>query len=127
MRMLHTMIRVFDVDQSLKFYCEGLGLEVKRRNDYPAKEFSLIFLGVPGEENGPQIELTYNHDRTKPYDRGDGYGHIALAVESIEDLGQRLKAQGIEWSWGPGKSPGGGGMAFLEDPDGYEVEILETR
>ena len=126
MQFLHTMIRVFDVDKSLKFYCDGLGLEVKRRSDYPAKEFSLIFLGVPGEDDGPQIELTYNWDRTQPYDRGNGYGHIALAVPSIDELGQRLKGQGIEWSWGPGKTPGGGGgMAFLEDPDGYEVEILE--
>ena len=125
MRMLHTMIRVFDVDKSLQFYCDGLGLEVKRRSDYEKKEFSLIFLGRPGEEEGPQLEHTDNWDRTKPYQLGDGYGHIAFAVDSIDALGERLKAQGIAWSWGPGKSPGGGGMAFLEDPDGYEVEILE--
>ena len=127
MRMLHTMIRVFDVDKSLKFYCDGLGLEVKRRSDYEKKEFSLIFLGQPGEDHGPQIELTYNWDQTEPYQLGDGYGHIAFAVDSIEELGNRLKEQGIDWSWGPGKSPGGGGMAFLEDPDGYEVEILEIK
>jgi lactoylglutathione lyase len=125
MKLLHTMIRVYDLDKSLQFYCDGLGLEVKRRNDFPEKEFSLIFLGVPGESDGPEIELTFNHDRAKPYDRGDGYGHIAFAVPSIDALGEHLKELGIEWSWGPGKSPGGGGMAFLEDPDGYEVEILQ--
>ena len=125
MKFLHTMIRVYDVEKSLKFYCDALGLELKRRSDFPEREFSLLFLGVPGEEDGPQLELTYNHDRTKPNDRGDGYGHIALRVDSISALGERLKAQGVEWSWGPGKTPGGGGaMAFLEDPDGYEVELL---
>jgi lactoylglutathione lyase len=123
--MLHTMIRVYDLEKSLQFYCDGLGLEVKRKMDYPEKEFSLTFIGVPGEDDGPQIELTYNYDRTKPYDRGDGYGHIAFRVPSIDELGAKLKEKGIAWSWGPGKSPGGGGMAFLDDPDGYEVEILE--
>ncbi len=120
------MIRVADPDKSLAFYRDGLGMELRRRNDFPAKEFSLLFLGMPGED-GPELELTYNWDRTTPYERGDGYGHIAIGVESIEALGERLKAMGIEWSWGPNLSPNGGGMAFLEDPDGYEVEILERK
>ena len=123
MKVLHTMIRVFDPEKSVRFYCDALGLEFKRRHDNPEKQFSLIFLGAPGDEDGAQIELTHNHDRTTPYNLGDGYGHIAIAVDSIEELGKRLKEHGVEWSWWPGS----GSMAFVEDPDGYEVEILERQ
>ncbi|HEY3285135.1 MAG TPA: VOC family protein [Armatimonadota bacterium] len=127
MRYLHTMLRVKDLDKSLAFYQEVLGFRIQRRNDYEAKQFSLVFLTAPGDtEDGPTLELTYNWDRETPYARGDAYGHLAYEVDSLKDLGRKLKAAGLSFSWGPGKTPGGGrGMAFLEDPDGNEIELLE--
>ena len=123
MKILHTMIRVLDPERSLRFYRDALGLELQRRHDNAEKEYSLYFLGAPGDPSGPAIELTHNYGQKEPYERGKGYGHIAIGVESIEELGKRLKEHGVEWSWWPGS----GTMAFLEDPDGYEVEILERK
>lgn len=121
MQFLHTMIRVMDPEKSMKFYCDGLGMVLKRRADNENKRFTLYFLGVPGDETGVDLELTHNWDRKEPYELGNAYGHIALRVDSMEELGKHLQAQGIQWSWGPNEHQT---MAFLEDPDGYEVEIL---
>lgn len=127
MRYLHTMLRVFDLDKSLRFYQDVLGFKVQRRNDYEAKQFSLVFLTAPGDpDDGPMLELTYNWDREQPYDRGDAYGHLAFAVDSLEEVGKRLESAGLSFSWGPGKTPGGDRrMAFVDDPDGYEIELIE--
>ena len=128
MRYLHTMIRVGDLDRSLRFYRDGLGFQLLRRDDYEKDRFSLVFLAAPGDpagESQPQLELTWNWD-TKSYTRGDGYGHIALEVDSIDDVRARLVKHGFDLSWGPGTTPSGKTkMAFVDDPDGYEIELLE--
>jgi lactoylglutathione lyase len=126
MKYLHTMIRVTDLDRSLKFYCDGLGFQVSKRNEHPEGKFTLVFLRSEADgEQGPAIELTYNWD-TKHYDRGDAYGHVAYAVSSIESVQKRLKLHGYDLSWGPGRTPNGKkAMAFVDDPDGFEIELLE--
>jgi lactoylglutathione lyase len=128
MRYLHTMIRVTDLDKSLRFYCEGLGFKVTRRNEYPKDRFTLVFLKPEhGGEEEPELELTFNWD-TKAYDRGNAFGHVAYDVKSIEAVQARLKEKGYDLSWGPGESPGGSlRMAFVDDPDGYEIELLERK
>jgi len=127
MRFLHTMIRVLDLDKSVRFYCDALGFEERRRISHEKGRFTLVSLSPPGApEDGPQIELTHNWDRDRPYERGEGYGHTAFGVDSMDALGERLKAHGLGFSWGPGSTPDGKGkMAFVDDPDGYEIELLE--
>lgn len=128
MRYLHTMIRVVDLDRSIRFYTEGLGFQLVSRQDYEKDRFSLVFLRGGGDAGGgPMIELTHNWD-TKEYTRGDAYGHTAYQVDSIEKVQERLKAHGYDLSWGPGMTPNGRRrMAFVDDPDGYEIELLEDR
>src|SRR4051794_35943224 len=117
MRYLHTMIRVADLEKSLRFYTEGLGFKVVRREDHSKDRFSLVFLqSDSGDPQEPMIELTYNWD-THKYDRGDAYGHVAYQVKSIEAVQGRLKEKGYDLSWGPGKTPSGKTrMAFVDDP-----------
>jgi lactoylglutathione lyase len=128
MRYLHTMIRVTNLEKSLHFYCEALGFRQLRREDHEKDRFSLVFLAAPGDaDEGPQIELTHNWD-TASYTRGDAYGHLAYRVSSIDEVQERLKRSGYDLSWGPGLTPSGKTkMAFIDDPDGYELELLETR
>jgi lactoylglutathione lyase len=128
MRYLHTMIRVTDLERSKRFYCEGLGFTVERERRYDKGRFTLTFLRAPGDGgNGPLLELTHNWD-TDRYERGDAYGHVAYAVASIEEVQERLRGAGYELSWGPGTTPDGTrAMAFVDDPDGYEIELLEAR
>lgn len=126
MRYLHTMIRVGDLDRAVDFYTGVLGFSEVRRNDHPNGKFTLVFLRAPGDgDDGPALELTYNWD-TDQYDLGNGYGHIALQVDSLDAIGERLAASGLGFSWGPGKTPSGKtNMAFVKDPDGYQIELLE--
>ena len=128
MRYLHTMIRIGDIDKSLEFYHEILGFREIRRSDYPDDKFTLVFLQPPGEMDdifGPMLELTYNYG-VRSYDIGDGYGHIALKVDSLLELQEIVEKHGLGFSWGPGKTPDGRKkMAFLKDPDGYKIELIE--
>ncbi len=126
MRYLHTMIRVGDLDRSVDFYTRVLGFTEVRRADYPDGEFTLAFLRAPGDgENGPMLELTHNWG-VDGYDLGGGYGHVAFQVDSMDELAERLKSAGAGFSWGPGKTPDGRtSMAFVDDPDGYKIELLE--
>jgi len=126
MRYLHTMIRVIDLNRSLDFYVKGLGFTQVSRQDYDKDRFSLVFLRAPGDDKGGSlIELTHNWD-TQSYVRGDAYGHTAYHVESIEAIQARLRSAGYDLSWGPGMTPSGKTkMAFVDDPDGYEIELLE--
>ncbi len=126
MRYLHTMIRVVDLEKSIRFYTQGLGFQVVSRQDHEGERFSLVFLRSGDDAaNGPMIELTHNWD-TKAYTRGDAYGHTAYRVGSIEQVQKRLQAAGYDLSWGPGTTPSGKTrMAFVDDPDGYEIELLE--
>ena len=128
MRYLHTMIRVGDIDKSLQFYQDILGFKEIRRSDYPEDKFTLVFLQAPGEtddEFGPMLELTYNYG-VESYDLGKGYGHVAFKVDSMSDVQDNIEKHGLAFSWGPGKTPDGRKqMAFLTDPDGYKIELIE--
>jgi lactoylglutathione lyase len=126
------MIRVTDLKKSIDFYTHGLGFEVVSRQDHEKNRFSLVFLRAPGNREGdsrqtPMIELTWNWD-THSYTRGDAYGHMAYAVDSIDEIQNQLKKSAFDLSWGPGLTPNGKTkMAFVDDPDGYEIELLEYR
>ena len=127
MRMLHTMLRVGDLEKSLRFYCDVLGMRLLRRKDYPSGRFTLAFVGYGDEDTHTVIELTHNWD-TGHYDLGAGYGHIALGVEDIYDACQRLRDKGAKIVREPGPMKHGGSeIAFVEDPDGYKIELIQLR
>ena len=127
MRMLHTMLRVGDLEKSLRFYCDVLGMRLLRRKDYPSGRFTLAFVGYGDEDTNTVIELTHNWD-TDHYDLGTGYGHVALGVEDIYDACQRLRDKGAKIVREPGPMKHGGSeIAFVEDPDGYKIELVQLR
>ncbi len=119
MKYLHTMVRVKDVDQSLRFYCDALGLSEVRRNDYPQGRFTLIFLSAPQSPDA-EIELTYNWD-PEDYDEGRNFGHLAFAVDDIYAACQRLIDHGVTIN----RPPRDGRMAFVRSPDNISVELLQ--
>ena len=119
MKYLHTMVRVTDVDASLKFYCEALGLKELKRTDYPNGRFTLIFLAAPGDEQA-QVELTYNWD-AQQYPGGRNFGHLAYAVEDIYATCQRLAEHGVTIL----RPPRDGHMAFVRSPDNISIELLQ--
>ncbi|WP_186646758.1 VOC family protein [Fluviispira vulneris] len=126
MKYLHTMLRVGDLEKSIQFYCEILNFELIRRCDFPEGQFTLAFLKARGDQNNTaELELTYNWGVNR-YEIGTGYGHLAYQVESIDVIKNRLNDFNLQLSWGPGKTPNGKQkMAFLTDPDGYKIELLE--
>ena len=125
MRMLHTMIRVGDLDRSISFYTEVLGMKLLRRKDYPSGKFTLAFVGYGDEAEHTVLELTHNWD-TNSYDLGTGYGHIALAVVDAAAACDAIREKGgnVVREAGPMKH-GGSVIAFVEDPDGYKIELIE--
>lgn len=126
-RILHTMIRVHDLDASISFYTEILGMTLLRRKDYPDGKFTLAFVGYGDEESGAVIELTHNWDHA-PYDLGNGFGHIALGVGDIYGTCARIAAAGGKITRAPGPMKHGTTViAFVEDPDGYKIELIERR
>ncbi|MEM8718577.1 MAG: lactoylglutathione lyase [Cyanobacteria bacterium P01_G01_bin.39] len=125
MRMLHTMLRVGDLDKSIAFYCDILGMKLLRRKDYPGGEFTLAFVGYGEEKDNTVIELTYNWGVSE-YDLGKGYGHIALGVDDIYGTCDRIKAQGGNVTREPGPMKHGSTViAFVEDPNGYKIELIQ--
>jgi lactoylglutathione lyase len=127
MRMLHTMLRVGDLEKSLRFYCEVLGMRLLRRKDFPSGRFTLAFVGYGDEETNTVLELTHNWD-TDRYDLGTGYGHVALGVDDIYDACARLRDKGAKIVREPGPMKHGGTeIAFIEDPDGYKIELIQLR
>lgn len=125
MRLLHTMLRVGNLDESLKFYCEMLGMKLLRQKDYPGGEFTLAFVGYGDESDHTVLELTYNWGVEK-YDMGDAYGHIALGVDDIYGTCEEIKARGGKVVREPGPMKHGSTViAFVEDPDGYKVELIQ--
>ncbi len=127
MRILHTMLRVGDLDRSIKFYTELLGMSLLRRKDYPDGEFTLAFLGYGDESEHCAIELTYNWG-VEHYILGDGFGHIALEVDNVYEATARIKQLGgiILREAGP-MNAGSTIIAFVEDPDGYQIELLGRK
>lgn len=127
MRILHTMLRVGDLDRSIDFYTNVLGMRLLRKKDYPSGHFTLAFVGYQDEADGAVLELTHNWD-TKEYDLGDGYGHIALQVDDAAQACERVRAKGgkVTREAGPMKH-GTTVIAFVEDPDGYKIEFIERK
>ncbi len=128
MKMLHTMLRVGDMQRSIKFYTETLGMELLRTTDRPEQKYSLAFVGYGGgnKQGEAEIELTYNYG-TSEYDLGTAYGHIALGVDSVTETCDRIRDAGGRITREPGPVKGGKTMiAFVEDPDGYKIELIET-
>lgn len=125
MRLLHTMLRVGNLEKSLHFYIEILGMQLLRRDDYPEGRFTLAFVGYGPETESTVIELTYNWD-TDHYDPGNGYGHIAIGVDDVYKACENIRAKGGNIVRDAGPMKGGTTViAFVEDPDGYKIELLE--
>ncbi len=127
MRILHTMIRVGDLDRSLAFYTEVLGMRLLRKKDYPGGRFTLAFVGYGEESDQAVIELTHNWDTTS-YELGDGFGHVALEVPDAKAACDAIRERGGEVvrDAGPMKH-GTTVIAFVEDPDGYTIELIERK
>ncbi len=126
-RMLHTMIRVGNLDRSIDFYTRLLGMKLLRRQDYPDGRFTLAFVGYGDESDNTVIELTHNWD-TESYDLGTGFGHVALGVPDIYAACETLAANGAKITRPPGPMKHGTTViAFIEDPDGYKVELIENK
>lgn len=125
MRMLHTMLRVGDLERSIKFYTEVLNMKLLRKQDYPEGKFTLAFVGYGSENEHTAIELTHNWD-TASYDIGNAYGHIALEVDDAYQACERVKKAGgkVVREAGPMKY-GTIIIAFIEDPDGYKIEFIQ--
>ncbi|MCC5889400.1 MAG: lactoylglutathione lyase [Alkalibacterium sp.] len=124
-RMLHTCIRVKDLDKSLLFYKDVLGLKEVRRLDYPDYKFTLVYLALPGDE--VELELTYNYDQEEPYDLGNGYGHIAIGVENLETTHEEYNQSGYDVTELKGLSDGAASYFFIKDPDGYKIEMIQFK
>ena len=120
MKYLHTMVRITDIDQSLRFYRDVLGLRVLSQRDYPQGRFTLIFLAAPGDESA-QVELTYNWD-PQTYDGGRNFGHLAYRVDDIYATCERLIAHGVTIC----RPPRDGHMAFVRSPDNISIELLQA-
>ncbi len=124
MRLLHTMLRVGDLDRSIAFYTGLLGMQLLRRKDFPGGRFTLAFLGYGPEAEQTVLELTHNWD-TASYDLGTAYGHIAIGVDDVYAACEHIKAQGGKVVREPGPMQHGSTvLAFVEDPDGYRIELL---
>jgi lactoylglutathione lyase len=119
MKYLHTMVRVTDLDESLDFYCNQLGLVEIRRKEVPQGRFTLVFLAAPGDEDA-QVELTFNWD-PEEYSGGRNFGHLAYAVENIYETCQRMMDMGVTIN----RPPRDGRMAFVRSPDGISIELLQ--
>jgi lactoylglutathione lyase len=121
MRFLHCMLRVRDIEETLAFYCGRLGLRLLRRKDHPQGQFTLLFLSASSDGDGPEIELTFNWDG-RSYSGGDNFGHLAFAVEDIYGTCARLQADGVVIL----RPPRDGKMAFIKDPNGISIELLQA-
>ena len=127
MRLLHTMLRVGNLEQSLNFYTEVLGMKLLRQKDYPEGRFTLAFVGYGEESDSTVLELTHNWDTAK-YDLGNAYGHIAIEVDDAASVCDQVRAKGgkVVREAGPMKH-GSTVIAFVEDPDGYKIEFIQKK
>lgn len=126
-QFLHVMLRVSELERSLAFYTELFGLKILRKSDYPDGQFTLTFLGFEKESTSTVIELTHNWNEKK-YEKGDAFGHLAFAVNDIHQFCHSLREIGVKITREPGpmKFDGREIIAFIEDPDGYSIELIET-
>ncbi len=125
-RLLHTMIRVRDLDVSIDFYTRLLGMRLLRRMEFPEGRFTLAFVGYGDEAGHSVLELTYNWDRAEPYALGEAFGHLAIGVSDVHAAIAALRAGGAKITEEPFVLEGGSAtIAFVEDPDGYDIELIE--
>lgn len=125
MRLLHTMIRVNNLDDTIKFYCDSLGMKLLRRQDYPTGRFTLAFVGYGDESSNSVIELTHNWD-TSSYEIGSAFGHLAVSVDDLQKYCEGLRSKRVKITREPGPMKfGGPSIAFIEDPNGYKIELIE--
>jgi lactoylglutathione lyase len=125
-KMLHTMIRVLDIERSIDFYTRLLGMKLLRKKDFPGGRFTNVFVGYGSEDTHAVVELTHNWDQVEPYDLGSGYGHIALGVKDIYKVCEDLEKSGAKIPRKPGPMKHGTThIAFIEDPDGYKIELVD--
>ena len=127
MTLLHTMIRVGDLQKSIDFYTEIFGMKLLRKKDYPGGKFTNVFLGYGDEKDNTVIELTHNWE-TSSYDLGNGFGHLAFGVDDIYATCDKIRQKDIKISREPGPMKHGTTViAFVEDPDGYQLELIEKK
>ena len=125
-RLLHTMIRVMDMDRSIDFYTRILGMKLLRRQDYETGRFTLSFVGYGDEESDTVVELTHNWDQIEPYNMGNAFGHLAIAVSDAYAVCKALEKEGVSVPRPAGPMKGGERViAFIEDPDGYKIELVQ--
>ena len=128
MQYLHTMMRVKDQEKSIEFYTKHLGMKVIRQSEYPSGRFTNTFLGYDDDPKSPMLELTYNWDHEEDYDLGDAWGHIALGVENIYEVCERLEADGVSVPRKPGPMKHGTTViAFIRDPDNHSIELIQSK
>ena len=128
MRMLHTMLRVGNLERSLAFYCEVLGMQLLRKHDCPGGRFTLAFVGYGDEDDHTVIELTHNWGQKTPYEIGTAFGHLAIGVDDAYAACDRIRAAGGTITREPGPVKGGSTViAFVQDPDGYKIELIQSR
>ena len=127
-RLLHTMIRVRDLEKSVDFYSRHLGMKVLRQKEFPGGKFTNTFMGYGDEDAHTVLELTYNWGQEEPYTHGSGFGHLAVAVPDIAAACARMEADGVSIPRPPGPMKHGTTViAFIEDPDGYKIELIESE
>jgi lactoylglutathione lyase len=127
MKLLHTMLRVGDLQRSLNFYTKVLGMKLLRTTDRPEQKYSLAFVGYDDEERAAVLELTYNYG-VERYDLGTAFGHVAIGVPDVRGACDRVRQSGGKVTREPGPVKGGTSViAFVEDPDGYKIEFIERR
>ena len=125
-RYLHTMVRVKDLEKSIAFYCDALGMKLHRRQDYEGGRFTLAFVGYEGDAT--QLELTHNWDQAQPYQLGTGYGHIAFGVSDIKATFAEFAAKGVNITRPAGAMKHGSTIiGFIKDPDGYLIEFIQKE
>jgi lactoylglutathione lyase len=125
-RMLHTMLRVFDLEKSLDFYGRLLGMKVLRRREVPEGKYTLAFVGYGDEASSTVVELTYNWEQKEPYALGSAFGHLAVGVPDVYALCETLGREGVKITRPPGPVKFGTTViAFIEDPDGYKIELIQ--
>ena len=126
-KLLHTMIRVYDLEKSIDFYTRLMGMKLLRRKEFSEGRFTLAFVGYGPEKEGAVIELTYNWDQEKSYKMGNAFGHLAIGVNDIYGVCKMLEDEGVRVPRPAGPMKGGERIiAFVEDPDGYKVELIES-
>lgn len=127
MRILHTMIRVNNLDESINFYCDILGMKLLRKREYPSGRFTLAFVGYEDESAAAVLELTYNWD-THHYELGNAFGHVAIGVDDIYKRCAELRSRGAKVVREPGPMQHGTTViAFVEDPNGYKIELIQMK